>query len=91
MTTTPPAPVPFTSELVQAGANRAHSYESWGRAVIAEALERASKPDQFDSDGISITGDITIRPGSTAGRDPSINSGCIDVEFLGIHIHIEWE
>jgi hypothetical protein len=94
-TATAPAPVatpvPFTRELVEAGAMRAHTYESWARAVIAEALERVANDDTFDSDGMSVTGDITIRPGSTVGRDPGTNSGCIDVEFLGIHIHVEWE
>lgn len=91
MVTTEPAVTPFTPELVSAGANRAHTYESWGRAVIAEAMERASKSDDFDSDGVTVSADITMRPGSTVGRDPSTNSVCIDVEFLGIHIHIEWD
>jgi len=89
-TPTTPTTVPFTPELVTAGANRAHSYESWGRAVIAEAMERASSSDDFDSAGVSVPAEITIRPGSTVGRDPGTNSGCIDVEFLGIHIHVEW-
>jgi hypothetical protein len=90
-TATASVPVPFTRELVEAGANRAHTYESWARAVIAEAMDRAARTESFDSDGISVTGDITIRPGSTVGRDPSTNSVCIDVEFLGIHIHVEWD
>ena len=87
----PVAPVPFTPELVTAGANRAHTYESWARAVIAEAMERASASDDFDSDGVSVSADITIRPGSTLGRDPSVNFVCIDFELFGIHIHIEWD
>lgn len=89
--TTTPTPIPFTPDLVTAGANRAHTYESWARAVIAEAMERASSSDSFDSNGVSVPADITIRPGSTVGRDPSTNSVCIDVEFLGIHIHVEWD
>jgi hypothetical protein len=91
MATTSPEVAAFTPELVSAGANRAHTYESWGRAVIAEALRRAAKSDEFDSDGVTVSADITMRPGSTAGRDPSTNSGCIDVDILGVHIHIEWE
>lgn len=91
MTITAPAPIPFTRELVEAGVNKAHTYDSWARAVIAEAFERAASAESFDSNGMSVTGDITIRPGSTVGRDPSTNSVCIDVAFLGIHIHVEWE
>jgi hypothetical protein len=68
MTTTATAGVPFTPQLVEAGANRAHTYESWGRAVIAEAMERASKSNDFESDGVSVNADITMRPGSTLGR-----------------------
>jgi len=47
MATTSPEVAAFTPELVSAGANRAHTYESWGRAVIAEALRRAAKSDEF--------------------------------------------
>ena len=53
-TTPTPTTIPFTPELVTAGANRAHSYESWARAVIAEAMERASSSDDFDSAGVSV-------------------------------------
>jgi hypothetical protein len=90
--TTPTATtVPFP-ELLAAGAGRVHTYESWARAVIAEALKRASASEEINSAGVSVPADITIRPES---RDPSVNfpfggSGtCGGAEVFGIRIHVD--
>ena len=93
--TTPTTPTPttltFSSELVAAAAGRVHTYESWARAVIAEAMKRASTAEAFDAHGMTVSADITIRPEST-GRDPKLEWGtktCGGIELFGIRLHVE--
>jgi hypothetical protein len=59
--------VQLTPELLANGAVRAHNFESFGRAVVAEALRHASE-GKIDAAGTKIPTEITIRPSSVASR-----------------------
>ena len=77
-------------ELLANGAVRAHNFESFGRAIVAEALRNASER-RIDAAGTKFPTEITIRASSAAGRDPSIRS--VDIEVcigsICVQVHIE--
>jgi hypothetical protein len=87
-TTTMPDPQVLTPDIVGAARIRAHTYESFGRAIVAEALRRAEIAETLDGDGVTLSTEFTVRPGSTAGRDPAVRSFCLDVDIFGASIHI---
>ncbi len=87
-TTTTPDPQVLTPEIVGAARIRAHTYESFGRAIVAEALRRAEMAESFSSEGVTLSTEFSVKPGSTAGRDPAVRSFCLDVDLFGVSIHI---
>ena len=88
VTTTTPDPLVLTPDIVGAARIRTHTYESFGRAVVAEALRRAEMAESFSGEGVTLSTPFTVKPGSTAGRDPAIRSFCLDVDILGVSIHV---
>jgi hypothetical protein len=87
-TTTIPDPQVLTPDIVGAARIRAHNYESFGRAIVVEALRRAETAETLDGDGVTLSTEFTVRPGSTAGRDPAVRAFCLDVDLFGVSIHI---
>ena len=83
----PTGVVQLTPELLANGAVRAHNFESFGRAIVAEALRHASE-GTIDAAGTKIPSEITIRPSSVAGRDPTIRTVCIDVCVGPVCVHV---
>jgi len=53
----------LTPELLANGAVRAHNFESFGRAIVAEALRQGEASfAEVDAAGTKIPTEITIRP-----------------------------
>jgi predicted signal transduction protein with EAL and GGDEF domain len=77
----------LTPDLLANGAVRAHNFESFGRAIVAEALRQASSA-KVNAAGTKIPTEITIRPSSIAGRDPTIRTVCIDVCVGPVCVHV---
>jgi hypothetical protein len=79
----------LTPELLANGAVRAHNFESFGRAIVAEALRQGEASfAEVDAAGTKIPTEITIRPSSIAGRDPTIRTVCIDVCVGPVCVHV---
>lgn len=91
MTDNDPGVVNLTPELVSTGAARVHTYESFGRAIIGQALRAAAKSETLGTDAATIPTEITIRSSTTEDRGPVLRSGCIDVCILDVCVHVEWQ
>ena len=83
--------VNLTPELVGTGASRAHSYESFGRAVVAHALRAAAKSGTLGALTTTVPAEFTVRSSTTEDRGPVIRSGCIDVCIFDVCVHVQWE